>query len=60
MIDRFIPDIGVLIVAIVRTFVLSQLIDHQYLLNEAINRIAVFSPNNVIFRGIRYNIHQCD
>ena len=29
----------------------------QYLWNEAINHIAVFSPNNVIHRGIRCNIH---
>ena len=32
----------------------------QYLLNEAINNIAVFSPNNFILKGIRYNIQRCD
>ena len=28
--------------------------------NQAINQIAVFSPDNVILRGIRYNIQRCD
>ena len=32
----------------------------QYLLNEAINHIAVFSQNNVILRDTRYNIQRCD
>ena len=32
----------------------------QYLWNEAINHIAVFSPNNVILKGIRYNIQRYD
>ena len=32
----------------------------QYLWNEAINHIAVFSLNNVILRGIRYNIQRCN
>ena len=32
----------------------------QYLWIEAINHIAVFSPNNVILRGIRYIIQRCD
>ena len=32
----------------------------QYFLNEAINHFAVFSPNNGLLRGIRYNIQRCD
>ena len=30
----------------------------QYLCNETINHIAVFSTNNVILRGIRYDMQQ--
>ena len=30
-----------------------------YVCNIAINHIGVFSPNNVILSGIRYNIQRC-
>ena len=41
-----------------RSFVLGRK-DPGYLWNEAINHIAVSSPNNVTLRGIRYNIQRC-